>query len=323
MKDFSPEFTSIPDYIYKVTERIWEERGVDRINDYYHEKGIIRTAMGLSIGIEPTIAATNATLHQFPDRRLLGEDVIWSGSDDTPFYYSSHRIVSPMHHDGDGMFGAPTGNAIKARTIADTVLRADRVCEEWLVRDHGAIIRQIGQQPDEFAAKSIEKELAAGLQPQLFTPEIDVVGEYQTPEEKSEHAQMYASTLESIWRSNCTIIDHNYNEAVALELPGGFSVSGKLEATKFWMSLLSAIPDAKFSIDHLIGREDPGYPLRVAARWSITGTHAGAGMFGQATQAPIYILGISHAEIIENKIHREWILMDELAIYRQIYLKKG
>lgn len=296
--------------------------GVDRIKDYYHEKGIIRTAMGLSIGIDPTIAATNATLHQFPDRRLLGEDVIWSGSEDTPFYYSSHRIVSPMHHNGNGMFGSPTGKAIKARTIADTVLRNDRVCEEWLVRDHGAIIRQIGYDPAEFAANSIERERAAGIESQVFTPEIDVEGEYQTPEENSEYALMYANTLNSIWQSNCTIIDGNYNEAVALELPGGFSVSGKVEATKFWMSLLSAIPDAIFSIDHLIGREDPGYPLRVAARWSVQGTHSGAGMFGEASQAPIYILGISHAEIIENKIHREWVLIDELAVHRQICLKK-
>ena len=323
LKDFDPEFTSIPDYILKTTERIWENGGVGRIRDYYDRDNIIRTPMGLTQGIDPVIAATNATLHQFPDRRLLGEDVIWTGNDETGCYYSSHRIVSPMHHNGHGMFGAPTGKPIKARTIADTVIKAGRFCEEWLVRDHGAIIRQLGHDVGEFAARSIAREQERRQTPKFFTPEIDVAGSYETPDETSEHALMYASTLESIWQANCTIINNNYDEAVALELPGGFAKSGKAEATRFWMSLVSAIPDARFSVDHLIGRDDEGYPLRVAARWSVQGTHDGAGAFGDASGAPIYIMGISHAEIINNKIFREWILIDELAIHRQIRLFKG
>ncbi len=323
MKNFDPEFTSIPDYIIKVTERIWEDRGIDRIRDYYADEVIVRTPMGLTRGIAPVIAATNSTLHQFPDRRLLGEDVIWNGNDDTGCYYSSHRIVSPMRHNGHGSFGAPSGRSVKVRTIADTVLKAERVCEEWLVRDHGAILRQLGHDPGEFAARSIEQEQVKGVTPAIFTAESDVPGEYQAPAEESEHALMYASTLESIWQANCAIINENYDEAVALELPGGFSVSGKTAATQFWMSLISAVPDAEFTVDHLIGRNDAGYPRRVAARWSVRGTHAGAGAFGDASGAPLYIMGISHAEIINNTIYREWILIDELAIHRQIRLYKG
>lgn len=323
MKGFDPEFTSVPDYILKSTRRIWEERGMARIRDYYSSDNIVRTAMGLTQGIDSVIAATNATLHQFPDRRLLGEDVIWTGDDETGCYYSSHRIVSPMHHNGHGMFGPPTGKRVKARTIADTVLRAENICEEWLVRDHGAIVRQLGGDVGEFAAQSIAAELERGRQPEVFTPELDVEGSYVTPVETSEHALMYAATLESIWRSDCRVIDANYNEAVALELPGGFTESGKAEATQFWMGLISAVPDARFSVDHLIGRDDPGHPLRVAARWSVQGTHDGPGPFGDPSGAPIYILGISHAEVIDRQIVREWVLIDELAIHRQIRLFKG
>ena len=323
MKGFDPEFTSVPDYILKSTRRIWEERGMARIRDYYSSDNIVRTAMGLTQGIDSVIAATNATLHQFPDRRLLGEDVIWTGDDDTGCYYSSHRIVSPMHHNGHGMFGPPTGKRVKARTIADTVLRAENVCEEWLVRDHGAIIRQIGHDVSEFAAQSIAREHERGQEPEAFTPELDVEGSYVTPAETSEHALMYAGTLESIWRSDCRVVDANYSEAVALELPGGFTESGRAEATQFWMGLISSVPDARFSVDHLIGRDDPGHPLRVAARWSVQGTHDGPGAFGDPSGAPIYILGISHAEVIDRQITREWVLIDELAIHRQIRLFKG
>lgn len=324
MKGFDPEFTSIPDYILKSTMRIWEQRGVGRIrDDYYSEDNIVRTAMGLSQGIDAVISATNATLHQFPDRRLLGEDVIWTGNDDTGEYYSSHRIMSPMHHNGDGMFGPPTGRRVRARTIADTVIRNERICEEWLVRDHGAIIRQIGGDVATFAAESIATELERGQTPQIFNPDVDVAGPYVTPVEDSEHALAYATTLQSIWHSNLGVIDTDYNEAVALELAGGFSESGKAESTKFWISLVSAVPDAQFSVDHLIGRDDPGHPLRVAARWSVQGTHNGAGLFGDPSGAPIYILGINQAEIIDGQITREWILIDEFAIHRQIRLHKG
>lgn len=323
MKGFDPEYTSVPDYILKSTMRIWEERGIGRIRDYYSSDNIVRTAMGLTQGIDAVIAATNATLHQFPDRRLLGEDVIWTGDDEKGEYYSSHRIVSPMHHNGNGMFGPPTGLPVKVRTVADTVLRNENVCEEWLVRDHGAIIRQIGGDVAEFAAEMIATELERGQTPEIFNPDFDVAGPYVTPEEDSEHALGYAATLESIWRSNLGAINTDYNEAVALELAGGFTESGKVAATQFWMSLVSAVPDAQFSVDHLIGRDDPGHPLRVAARWSVQGTHDGAGLFGDPSGAPIYILGIDHAEIIDGQITREWVLIDELAIHRQIRLFKG
>ncbi len=320
---FDPEYTSVPDYILKSTGRIWEERGIARIRDYYASDNIVRTPMGLTRGIDAVIAATNATLHQFPDRRLLGEDVIWTGDDDTGCYYSSHRIVSPMHHNGHGMFGPPTGRRVKARTIADTVLRAGKVCEEWLVRDHGAIIRQLGHDVGEFAARSIAAERERGHMPEVFTLERDVAGPYITPKETSDHAVMYAGTLESIWRSDCRVVNANYDEAVALELPGGFSESGTAAATEFWISLISAIPDARFTVDHLIGRDDPGHPLRVAARWSVEGNHDGAGAFGNPSGAPIYIMGISHVEVIDQQIIREWVLIDELAIHRQICLFKG
>ncbi len=35
MKNFDNEFTNLKDYILKITYRIWEERVVGRIIDYY------------------------------------------------------------------------------------------------------------------------------------------------------------------------------------------------------------------------------------------------------------------------------------------------
>ncbi len=38
MKNFDNEFKNLKDYILKITYRIWEERGVDRIRDYLEKR---------------------------------------------------------------------------------------------------------------------------------------------------------------------------------------------------------------------------------------------------------------------------------------------
>ena len=43
MQGFDSEFTNLKDYILKITHRIWEERGIDRIRDYYAEHAPVKT----------------------------------------------------------------------------------------------------------------------------------------------------------------------------------------------------------------------------------------------------------------------------------------
>lgn len=311
-------FADPVDYIYRTTAEIWEGRGIDRIKRYYHPDAIVRTPMGVTHGSDVVIAATKATLQEFPDRRLLGEDVMIAGEDDA--FYSSHRIISPMTHAGDGQFGPASGKRVFARTIADVLVRQDRVCEEWLVRDHGAILRQLGQTPQQAARARLASDPDAA---RVFTPEIDPPADYDGHMSEAAHAQGYAATLQGLWASDLGRISADYHDAIHMELPGGGRAHGRDAATRFWMGLAAAIPDARFSVDHLIGRDDPGRPLRAAARWTINGTHSGHGAFGAPTGARVHILGISHAEFNAGRIHREWVLIDELAIALQIAGKEG
>ena len=108
MKGFAAEFTNLDHYIRVITERIWEGRCIDDIRLYYSDPCVVETAMSVSTSIEDVIAGTRATLAMFPDRRLLAEDVIQSGDAEGGFL-SSHRIISPMTHRGDGNFGPATG----------------------------------------------------------------------------------------------------------------------------------------------------------------------------------------------------------------------
>lgn len=83
MKGFSNRWTDLPDYILGITRDIWEGRDMAGLHHWYAPDIPVRTPMGVGIGNGPVIASTLATLHEFPDRQLLGEDVIWSGSPET------------------------------------------------------------------------------------------------------------------------------------------------------------------------------------------------------------------------------------------------
>ena len=108
MKGFDPKFKDLPDYTLKITREIWEERGIATLNHYYTPDIPMRFPEGLSIGNQRTINGTLATLAEFPDRELTGEDVIWSGNEDDGFL-SSHRLLTMGTHTGGGYFGPPTG----------------------------------------------------------------------------------------------------------------------------------------------------------------------------------------------------------------------
>ncbi|MFT5226025.1 MAG: hypothetical protein ACI8XX_001777, partial [Polaribacter sp.] len=80
MQNFDPKFKDFPDYILGITKEIWEERSLATLHDYYAKDIIVRTAGSLVVGNESVISATASTLATYPDRTLLGEDVIWSGT---------------------------------------------------------------------------------------------------------------------------------------------------------------------------------------------------------------------------------------------------
>ena len=73
------------------------------------------------VGIKDVVANTLMTLHSFPDRRLIGEQVIWS-KHDTKGYLSSHRVLSTATNLGDSDFGKATGKKVNFRTVIDLSL---------------------------------------------------------------------------------------------------------------------------------------------------------------------------------------------------------
>ena len=120
-----------------------------------------------------------------------------------------------------------------------------------------------------------------------------------------------------------TSIRQNYDRAVLAELPGGRTAYSYDGIDEFWMGLRASFPNAKFEVHHTIGLDEKMLSPRSAIRWSLSGKHDGLGAFGKPTGADVYIMGISHAEFGPRGIRREFIVFDEVAIWKQILLHSG
>ena len=323
LKGFDKKWKDLPDYILGVTREIWEDRGIATLEHYYAEDIVVRSPASVVVGNKGVIAATMATLAEFPDRKLLGEDVIWSGSAEKGDLMSSHRLLSMATHANTGVYGEATGKKLTYRIIADCAARNNTIYDEWLIRDQGAIVRQMGWDPKTYAADLIKREGGPAACVKPLTPKTDCKGDYRGKGNSTSSSQRYASALTRIMNADLAAITCEYDRACHLELPGGVTAHGWQAADQFWIGLRASFPNAKFKIDHEIGRDDQGMAPRAALRWSLMGKHEGWGHFGTPTGAEVYVLGISHAEFGPWGLRREYVVIDESAIWKQILLKTG
>ena len=322
MKGFSDRFTDFPDYILGITQEIWEHRNLATLHHYYAPDIPVRSPGSIVFGNEGVIGATMATLAEFPDRRLLGEDVIWSGSPEEGML-SSHRILSTATHLGDGVYGKATGKKLHYRIIADCHAIDNQINDEWLIRDQGAVVRQLGWDPKEYAIDLIEREGGPENCVQPFHPSIDQVGPYTGRGNDNVWGAKYSDILNRIMGADLGVIPAEYDRAVTGFYPGGKELISTDGVDDFWIGLRAAFPSASFTIDHQIGREDPMMSPRSAIRWSLTGKHDGWGAFGKPSGAEVHVMGISHVEFGPWGIRREYTLFDETSVWKQITMKTG
>ncbi len=322
MKGFDKKYKDFPDYILKITEQIWEGKDVESIGKFYTKDIPVRSPFGVTYGNKPVIDATYATLKEFPNRQLLGEDVIWNGNDEIG-YHSSHRILSKGTHLGNGFYGKPSGKNIYYRVIADCACKENQVYDEWIVRDQGAMVRQIGYSPKEFATKIIESEGGILTASKLFNYETDKSSNYEAERyKKGSKAEKYTEILKNIFNNSYKF--EGYDRAANIFWPGNVISHGREGIKEKWISLKSIFSNIKFTIEHVGFLEEAGQNPRVSVRWFLEGAHSNESKdYDKPSNKKIFIMGINHAEFYSNSIIREWVLFDEVAIWKQILLNHG
>ena len=322
MKGFDKKYQDFPDFILKITKQIWEGKDVESIAKFYTDDIPVISPFGITYGNKPVIESTYKTLKEFPDRQLLGEDVIWNG-DDKNGYHSSHRILSKGTHLGEGFYGKPSGKEIYYRVIADCACRDNQVYDEWIVRDQGAMVRQIGYSPEEFAMITIEKEGGFNNAKEVLNKLDLKPSNYHPIAVKTNSAgEKYSKILNKIFTNEYDFKD--YDRATNIYWPGNKLGHGREDVIKLWNSLKNILSEKKFKIEHVGYLDEPNRKPRASIRWSLEGVHSEDSKdYGKKTNSSLTIIGINHAELNSNGVTKEWVLFDEVAIWKQILMNKN
>ncbi|MGQ0603906.1 MAG: ester cyclase [Anaerolineales bacterium] len=328
LKGFDDDYVDIVDYIVRCTHKIWEGQGIGLIYSHYRHNAVIHTSDGLTYGRDKVIADSLRTMAAFPDIRLFADDVIWSGNDEDGFH-SSHRIGWVGHNTGYSLYGPPTGRRVVRYGIAHCFVRENRVVEEWICRDELALIRQLGFDEHALARKFAAQEAALGLtSPQPINQgEIERVEGQETPEalpsktsEGFDVEDFIRRGLHDIWNWRLlNRIRDCYSSTYVARAPAHRQLYGRGDLRAYILALMAAFPDLALGIDHVcsVGDERNGY--RVATRWTLQGTHLGPGVYGEPTGKRMRVIGITHHELNDARIAREWMLFDEFALLKQLY----
>jgi predicted ester cyclase len=325
LKGFNDEYVDIVDYILRCTHFIWEEHGIGRIYDHYQHNTPIWTSDGLTYGRDAAIQGTTMTQAAFPDVRLWGDEVIWSGNDEEGFH-TSHRISWTGHNTGYSAYGPPTGRKIYRFGIANCLVKENLIIEEWIARDELSLITQLGFNPWEMAAKMVKKAQKKGLSFEI-EGEIERLRGQNHPEELPpppsdgfEIEDFIRRSIHEIWNWRLlNKINDYFVSNYQFHGPAGKELYGRGSLKAFILSMLSMFPDLAATVDHVYwnGNDKDGY--NVATRWTIQGTHEGPGVYGEPTGKKIRIMVISHQYVRNGMFQREWTVFDEFALLKQIY----
>ena len=99
--------------------------------------------------------------------------------------------------------------------------------DEWLIRDQGAIVRQLGVEPKQYAADQIEAEGGPEQAAKPFGPNTDRPATYRGTGNDHEAGVRYRDILDRLMRGELATVGSDYDRAVQIELPGGRTDHGR------------------------------------------------------------------------------------------------
>jgi hypothetical protein len=327
LEGFDNEFIDIVDYIIRITHRIWEQKNVGLCNNYYAEYCPVHTLGAYADAVSSVVTGTLQTISAFPDRSLIGENVIWRDLGPDQGYYSSHRITSIMTNKGLSEFGEATHKTGRVTTIADCVCFENKIVYEWLVRDNSFLVKQLGIEvldaSEHFAKIPTHPKFEEWRQAEICRVRAQQQSEhqYKTPVDKAvlEFSSKWLDTLFN--QKNFGKANVFYHINAKLQWPGGRQAVGIPGIKGTIIQWLASCPDAQATCDHVcaVPFEQETDVVDIAIRWSLTGTFSSkdkklSAYCGQN----FFILAASHLRLVSGKIAQEWTVFDEVAAYANL-----
>ncbi len=319
MAGFEDRFSDIVDYIVRITDEIWMDRAVGSIYDTYDAGCTIYSSYGVVRSVEEVISGTVATLNAFPDGEIHHLNVAWSGNE-TDGFYTSHLGHSRSTNVGRTSFGPGTGRRSSIRFAADCISRDNRIHTEWLVRDAGAQVRQLG-----YDMQNTARRLAETSPPEtaIVSPETRLEG--QAPRRPLDCSMNTVdgwarNVFHNLWNlKRFDWLERYYHSGAVVHGGGGRVAQGVRNIGALLLHIQTAIPDGVLRVENVCHSEETDGVI-VAVRWVLEGTTAPGGVLGECPPAkPVFMMGISHLRFEDDKVAEEWMVFDELGVLTQAY----
>ncbi|WP_410599608.1 ester cyclase [Amycolatopsis sp. lyj-90] len=311
-------------FITEWTDRIWVERGIGLIRENYAADAIVHGSSGTVRGAEPVVRSTLMKINAFPDRVGQAADVIWEprGSD---AFLSSHLVLSAGRHTGHTAYAAPTHREFSSYTIATCLYRRGVMEYEWVVRDEGAVVQQLGLDPYEVARRTAVSEWAAQAHEPLPRPVLEAGDTGPRPDLHRRYCALVLELIEEVWNQRML---HRTGEYVARDVTGHLprhrTVVRPDGYQRGLLELLAPFPDARFEVRDIVAHDEPARGgVRVGVVWWLRGTYGGTPVHGPVTGSPVTVLGSSQFRFRDGRVVEEWRVYDEIALLAQIARARG
>ena len=320
MRGFEEHYADIVDYIVRATHRAWEERDIGTVYDFYSHACVVRDEGGMVFGRDRVIENSIGLMAAFPDMRWLPGEVIWSGDDEVGFH-TSHRGLFVGTNTGWSMFGPPTGRRCQFWAMANCVVIANEIVEEWVIENTATMTQQLGLDVRALAAATAPDPAArfGGGEPArlLGQGKPARMPPREGPFDPEDHVRRL---LHLVWNWRMVGMASEFMAPnVRAFGPSGRTIVGLGDYQAQVLARLAMFPDLALSVDDLywMGNEAEGF--MVAARWTMAGTHRGHGIYGPPTGRAVRLWGISHFDIRGGRVVEEWTMFNEFSVMRQIY----
>ena len=329
MRGFEQTYQNIIDYIVRITYRIWEARDVEYIGDTYSDSSRVYDDYGLQLGNKKIISDTHHTTGAFSNIQLIADEVVWAGNDETGFH-TSHRTIIRGLNDGDSKYGPATGKNVDVLVIANCVALDNVIFLEHVLYNNCSLIRQLGLDPGREAARLAQSPPPGWPRDSVVWHDLRTAASpaqplcVASPVAGFDVDEFARSNFDCLW--NCRdhrVIGNNYAENFTFRGPTDRAFSGAVRYAAFLTTLQSAFSDLCLQVDEVywMGNDADGY--LTSERWSATGAHTGAGLYGPASGCGVQIWGITQHRIKNGRIQNEWMLFNELDLMMQIAAARG
>lgn len=319
LEGFESKFVDIVDYIVRITDEIWADRAMGRIYDTYDASCVVYSSYGVVRSVEEVMASTAATLNAFPDGEIHHLNVAWKRVGEHEFY-TSHLGYSRSTNLGRSSYGPATGRRVGIRFCADCVIRANRIHTEWLVRDSGAQVRQLG-----FDVHDVARKLAAAPAMEENIVSVPTRLDGQVPRRpldlKVDTMDGYIRTMfHDLWNlRRLDRLDQYYATDIVSHSSGGRVAIGLRNLSALVVLILTSLPDATIVVHHISHSEETDGVI-VAVRWTIYGSTKKGGVLGDVPEGkPVAMMGMSHLRFAGDRIVEEWTLFDEVGVLLAAY----